>query len=57
MATAPEPYVAIENIYLGNSIAHFVGEVVPDENVEHNGWQKLVARHGSKTAEKAVDSK
>ena len=52
-----QPYVAVENIYLGNSVAHFKGEVVPDENVEYNGWQKLVARLGSKTAEKAVDQK
>ncbi len=51
-----EPYVATETIYLGNTVAHYPGEVVPDENVKHNGWENHVARRSTKAAEAAVES-
>ncbi len=50
------PQIATETIYFGDIVAHYPGEVVPDENVKLNGWEKFVSRAGTQAAAKAVDS-
>jgi hypothetical protein len=47
-------YIAKEPLFVGTARAHNVGDVVPDENVEANGWQDSVVKSGTKAAEKAV---
>ena len=49
----PEPYIATKPIHVGTALAHAVGDEVPDENVEANGWQDSVARASSKAAKAA----
>jgi hypothetical protein len=49
-------YVATEPLFVGNARAHNPGDIVPEENVEANGWQDSVAKVGTKAAEKALES-
>lgn len=54
---AETPYIATQDIAIAPGVfAHRVGEVVPAENVKANGWESLVARAGTKAADKAVDA-
>lgn len=46
-----ERYVAKEDLYVGIHRAHFAGDLVPEENVERNGWTDLVAREGTADAD------
>ena len=48
-------YIATAPLFIGYARAHNVGDVVPDENVERNGWQDGVAREGSKSATAALE--
>lgn len=45
-------FIAKENIYVGVALAHVAGDEVPAENVKRNGWEDLVVRPGTKTAER-----
>jgi hypothetical protein len=46
-------YVAKEDLFVGIHRAHFAGDVVPEENIEPNGWDDLVAREGTTAAAEA----
>ncbi len=46
-------WIATETLYVGTAAAHQPGDVVPDDNVERNGWKDGVAREGSKSAKDA----
>lgn len=47
-------YIATEPLFYQGVRAHNVGDVVPDENVERNGWKDSVSREGSKAADEAL---
>jgi hypothetical protein len=49
-----QPYIALEALFVGNARAHNAGDVVPDENVEPNGWKDSVARADSKAAKEVL---
>ena len=52
---ADKPYIALDDIFIAPHIkAHNKGDVVPADNVQRNGWEKLVAHEGTKAAEAAV---
>lgn len=38
------PYIAKSPLFVGNARAHNPGDVVPDDNVERNGWQDDVEK-------------
>lgn len=48
--------IATDRIYVGTFLAHDVGDEVPEENVEANGWQDKVAKPGTKAATAAGDA-
>ena len=43
----PQRFVAKQKIYVGNFLAHNVGDEVPADNVERNEWQDFVKADGS----------
>lgn len=47
------PKIATQKLYVGTSLAHVPGDVVPDENVSANGWQDGVAGADTKAAKEA----
>jgi hypothetical protein len=47
-------FVATEPLFIETARAHNPGDVVPAENVERYGWQKQVAREGTKAAAEVV---
>jgi hypothetical protein len=49
------PKIATEKLYIGTALAHNVGDEVPDENVERNGWQDSVVGAGTKAAKAAQE--
>lgn len=49
-----KPFIATEPLYVGMARAHSVGDEVPDDNVQRNGWQSGVARAGTKAANEAM---
>ncbi|GAA2022529.1 hypothetical protein WDZ16_12950 [Pseudokineococcus marinus] len=53
MATT-ETVVATKPLYIGRARAHNVGDVVPPENVERNGWEKDVAKASTAAGRKAL---
>jgi hypothetical protein len=46
--------VATQPLFIGRARAHNVGDVVPAENIEANGWEEKVATVGTKAADKAL---
>lgn len=49
-----KPYIAKTDIFVAPYVrAHRAGDVVPDDNVKHNGWEEFVAREGTKAADEA----
>ncbi len=57
MARTTAPYVATRPLGLSPFVlAYAVGDIVPDEAVEANGWEDGVARAGTKTADAAVEA-
>jgi hypothetical protein len=49
-------FIATEPLFVGNARAHNPGDIVPDENVEANGWQDSVAKVGTKAADQALEA-
>lgn len=50
-----KPLIATAPLYVGGFLAHNVGDEVPADNVERNGWQDSVAKPGTKAATTASD--
>jgi hypothetical protein len=48
--------VATTDLYLPGSatVQYRAGDLVPADNVEHNGWSDGVARRGTKAADEAT---
>ncbi len=53
---AEKTYIATDPLYVGTALAHNVGDVLPAENVERNGWNDSVATVGTKAAQAAQES-
>lgn len=54
MADDVEYVTALEPLYIGTVLAHNAGDPqVPAANVKRNGWDKQVAKPGTKAAEQA----
>lgn len=51
-----DTFIATEELFVGVARAHNVGDEVPAENVERNGWADKVARQGTKAAARAEKS-
>lgn len=49
-------YVATEELSIGLHRAHNVGDEVPEENIERNGWSGKVAPVDSEEGQEAVES-
>jgi hypothetical protein len=49
-------FIATEPLFVGNARAHNPGDIVPEENVEANGWQDSVAKVGTKAADQALEA-
>lgn len=47
--------IAKEQLFVDGVLAHNIGDRVPADNVKRNGWDELVAKPGTKAAEKAVE--
>lgn len=47
-------YIATAPLFIGYARAHNIGDEVPADNVERNGWSDMVATEGTKAAESAV---
>ena len=52
---AEKTYIATEPLYVGAARAHNVGDEVPADNVERNGWQDSVVGPDTKAAKAAAD--
>lgn len=51
---AEKTYIATEPIFMGTARAHSVGDEVPADNVERNGWQDSVVGSDTKAGKAAV---
>lgn len=51
---AEKTYIATEPLFVGTARAHNVGDEVPAENVERNGWKDSVVGSDTKAAKAAV---
>lgn len=54
MATTDKTLVATEPLFIGRARAHNVGDLVPADNVERNGWTDGVASPTSQKGRAAL---